>query len=262
MDIKEDVELMNKTFDESAGFMILNTEPPSTDIPDEVEEDVSTEPQSTEAPSTDSSSTDAPSTEAPADDKDDKDKIIEDLRRQIEESHKRTTVAPSTEAPLSIESVDFLSDVDIEDLINDPKEFNKLLNKIYSKAVDDTRKVLGEGVLKSIPDIVRANVNAMNELQRASDEFYAANEDLKPFKKVVATVFEEISSENPGKTYKEILPKVSEEARKRLELHKTVTQQKAPRLPNSKGRSTPRTKPSTDPLMSEIEKMNMTLGGN
>jgi len=86
------------------------------------------------------------------------------------------------------------------------------------------------------------------------------NEDLKPFKKVVAAVFEEVASENPGKSYKELLPLVGEEARKRLELHRKSTDQSPPRLPRKRGKSTvPKEPPATDPLLAELEAMNKSL---
>lgn len=213
-------------------------------------------------------STDAPTTEPPPEEKD-KDKIIAELRAKIDElstkqpknENEQEQTTQEKQEPLTFQEQDFIGESDVDDLISDPKEFNKLLNDLYKKTISDARQLVGEAVLRSIPDIVRANVTIINDLQKASDEFYSTNEDLKPFKKVVATVFEEVASENPGKPFNEIFPKVADEARKRLELYKKTVQptNKPPKLPTRKNRIATKAKPNTDPLLSELEEMNKAL---
>jgi len=273
--IQSEVELMNRSFGEGIVTEAIATEPPGTDAPgtnapvsdSPLTEAPATGSPSTESPSTQAPSTESPSTNAPATDApDEKDKIIEELRAKLAEKESLKTDAPTTEAPLALDIQDFVGDLDIEDVMNDPAEFNKLLNKIYQQAVTDTRKVLGEGVLRSIPDIVRSNIITMANLQKASDQFYADNEDLRPFKKVVAAVFEELASENPDKRFDVIMKDVAPEVRKRLELHKQATKKdvgdgnKPPRLPRKKGRSgRNQDKPNPSPLLNELEQMNKTL---
>lgn len=203
---------------------------------------------------------------SPEPEPDEKDKIIEELRRKLEE---RETPAPTPkpepppEEPLTFEPTDFIGDLDPEDIMRDKDELNKLLNSVYSKGVTDARKLTSEKVLLSIPEIVRNNLNIMTELQKTSDEFYANNKDLAPFKKVVAAVFEEVAAKNPDKKYGELLNEVGDEARRRLELHKKVAPTPpAPRLPNKKGSPPANTnKPDTSSIQSEIELMNKSLGG-
>lgn len=204
-------------------------------------------------------------------DADDRDQIIASLRSRIEELEGKKQVyepadkKPDADAKLEPESApaaeqNFLGDLDPDDLIRDPAEFNKLLNKIYQQAVVDARKTVTENVFRSIPEIVQSNITIMSELKQVSEEFYNQNEDLKPFKKVVAAVFEEVASENPGKSYRELLPLVGNEARKRLELHKKSTDQSPPRLPRKRGKSNvPKEPPATDPLLNELEAMNKSL---
>ena len=209
---------------------------------------------------------------------DDRDTTIETLRTRVAELEANKVKddepkdvkkdnEPEESKPLTFEDQDFIGDLELDDLIRDPKEFNKLLNTIYQKAVTDTRKVLGEGVLRSIPDIVKSNISTMTMLKEASEKFYNDNEDLKPFKKVVAAVFEDISSQNPDKRFDEILNSVGDEVRKRLDLKKTAVkgsvaaEERSPRLPRNKGRSggPNDTKPDTSPLQNDIAKMNETL---
>jgi len=167
---------------------------------------------------------------------------------------------------LEIEEVDFLGGVDVDDLTRDPAELNKLLNKVYTQGIDSARKVLGENILRSLPEIVKNNVATVISLRKASEDFYEANEDLKPFKRVVSAVFEEVAANNPDKRMEEILEDVEKESRKRLELYKKAInpnqspQEPKPRLPRKK--SQPRqksTKPDVTPIQNEIDQMNKTL---
>jgi len=268
-DFADEIELMNKhlTGEGEQTTEAPSTEGPSTEVP--ATELPSTEVPSTEAPSTEVPSTEAPSTDVPGDD------VVTRLKAEIEElkalvkGKKSTTEAPSTEPPLELEERNFLEGIDVDEVMDNPAALNKLLNKIYQQAVTDTRKILGEGVLRSIPEIVRTNIATVTNLQKASEQFYEQNPDLKPFKKVVASVFEELASQNPDKRYDEILTEVGDEVRKRLDLHKQATANQpknkkptAPRLPRKRS-SAGRPKgqqPPTDPLLAELEEMNKALG--
>jgi len=196
----------------------------------------------------------------------------EELRRKIDEMsappaepEPKEEPAPEPEPKLTLEEIDFLKDLDIDDVTRDPEAFNKLLNKVFTQGVETTRQVLGEGVLRSIPDIVKSNVTSMVALNEMKKNFYKANPDLEPFKKVVSSVFEEMASANPEKPFEEVLEDVGKETRKRLELHKKAIESPSPsdpkpRLPRKKGQpGKPNLQPSTDPLLAEIEAMDKAL---
>jgi hypothetical protein len=200
---------------------------------------------------------------------DDKDKIIAELRKKLDAKEDKKEPEQEVKEPPKQPTFDvqeFIGeDEDIEDLIREPGKFNEMLNKVYQKAVTDTQKTLGEGVLRSIPDIVRSSVDMIDRLRNMNTKFYTDNQDLSPFKKVVAAVFEEIASDNPDKEMEALLPMVADESRKRLELHKKATDKvtrKSPRLPTRKGRMTiTEDKPNTDPLLNELQEMNKVIGG-
>lgn len=201
---------------------------------------------------------------------DEKDKTIADLREKlVAKEEPKPEPEPVVKVPLVLTDQDFVGELDIEEVARDSKEFNKLLNKIYQKAVTDAHQMTDESVLRSIPDIVRTNLSLMIGLQKASEEFYKENEDLKPFKKVVAAVFEDLSSKEPGKKYDEVLKNVGDEVRKRLDLQKRVValdkdkdkgKDNPPRLPhkagNLKGKES---KPNLSPMQDELAKMNEAL---
>lgn len=211
--------------------------------------------------------------------KDDKDKIIEDLRSKLaakeaetkkeEPEKKEEKKEEPKEEPLKLEEQDFIGDLDPEEIVRDKDSFNKLLNTIYSKGILDARKILGENILQTIPAVIRNNIEIIGQMKETKEKFYSENKDLKPFEKVVAAVFEELQSENVGKTYKEIIALVGPEARKRLGLQKKAMEKekeeeeehKAPRLPK-KSSSLPNKheKPNTSGLQDEIAEMNKFLG--
>lgn len=194
----------------------------------------------------------------------DKDKIIEDLRNQLNSIHDKKVETPITSTPeesIKLESHDFIGDLDPEDIIRDKELFNNLLNNVYTRGVSDAKKMATESVLLTIPDIVKSTTEILNTLKEASDNFYKENEDLKPFKKVVAAVFEDIHSQNPDKSYEDIMKTVGDESRKRLNLQKqAIKNTNVPRLPNkTNGRISKSEPPPLNKMEAEIEAMNKIL---
>ena len=206
---------------------------------------------------------------------DDKDAIIEDLRKQLNEKKvepkpdikKEPEPEPKIE-PLKFDEFDFVGDTDPYEVMTNKESLNKLLNTLYAKGVNDAKDLTSEGVLRSIPDIVKNNIQVVSELKKTSDAFYSDNKDLAPFKRVVATVFEEVASANPDKGYGEVLKDVGVEVRKRLNLYKKTIKDNDvkggnPKLPTKSGNiGTGVTKPDATALEQDIAAMNSVLGGN
>jgi len=195
---------------------------------------------------------------------DERDKTIIELRSKIAELETKKIepkVEPKKEEP-KFDDQDFLGEIDLDELTRTPSELNKVFNKIYQKAVLDTRS----GIMQTLPDVVKENITVMNELRETSERFYAENEDLKPFKKVVATVFEEIASANPNKNYGDLIKDVGPEVRSRLNLPKSTPNKETPKssppkLPKSGTRAgQPSNEPTVDPLQAELEEMNKVIG--
>jgi len=264
MPVKDEIGEMLKTI----GGGSASTDAPSTNAPGT--ESPGTGAPGTDAPGTAAPGTDAPATEGPATEvPDEKDTIISDLRKKLDAVEKKEPVkeiVPTAPEPLVLEAQDFIGDLDPYEVVQDKDAFNKLLNIIYQKGVNEARNITSEGVLRSIPDIVRFNINLTNELKKSSDAFYDRHKDLAPFKRVVATVFEEIASKNPDKKPDDILEDVAKEARSRLELHKKTTvpdnnSDRHPRLPGKKGASgKPTDQPKVTAIESELAEMNKVIG--
>jgi len=193
-----------------------------------------------------------------------------ELRQSMDEILNRpttpTTPTPTIPEPVSVfEEQDFLGDADLDDIMSNTKEFNKLLNKVYKKGIEDAERRNTE-LRTALPETIRDNVLTLETLRKTSEKFYEDNKDLVPFKGAVATVFGELSTQHPNWQYEKLLNESEVETRKRLNLPKQtvvdtpVPAKDVPRLPNkvSQRRTTPEAK-STNPIFNEIDAMNAVL---
>ena len=265
MPIEDELKEMSDALEEpSVDKEEFKTDPPSTE-PSSTEAP-STESPNTESPNTESSSTEAPSTDAPEEDTIallmDRIKGLEDKLKDKDTTESPSTNAPSTEA--HIEDGDFISDLDLDELSRDPELLGKVLNDVYKKAVIAARTEVRKGdeyVIRSIPELVRNNMAIVSKLKKVSDSFYSDNKDLKSFKDVVGVVLEKMISDNPDKSYEELLPEVADETRRRLGLHKKATDNNPPPLPDNRRRGRiSQQPPKTDPLLNELDEMDRALG--
>ena len=260
---EEGSEPTDEPKDESVEEQDESDEPEPSDNQEDSEE-VLEEPESSEL--------DQSEPESPEDPRDAKireleEKIakLESLTRPAESEPSEPSEPETTTTDEEIPTEDFLGDLDIDDVVSDPKALNQLLNNVHRKALERARlelKQSSENVVRSIPDIVRNVTMLTTRLKKISDDFYNENKDLVPWKKTVGAVMEELISENPDKTYKELLPQVASEVRRRVGLYREATRQDGPPSPppRRKGRAKQTTKPDTNPLLEEFEAMDRALG--
>ena len=256
-------------------------EPVSEPVPDSVPEPVpEPTPEPIPIPVPDSEPEPVPEPEptpapAPTPEPDEMTKLkteIASLRTSIAELTKKPEPAPApvkepepVPTPTPVEEIDFFKELDLDELTRDPAQFNKLLNTVLMKGVElaESHRMKGdETVLRSIPEIVKKNIETVALLKKLSDEFYDKNKDLVPWKKVVAAVMEEKLAENSDKTYEEVLDIVAPEARKRLALQiKAIdnNKDKLPRLPTKKGQPRQPNQPQTNSLLTELDEMDKSL---
>jgi hypothetical protein len=261
--IQKQVDEMNKVFDMRPDEELQPTQAPATDPP----RDAETDPPSTNPPrgnETDPPKTDAPKTQPPSTDPpDDKDAIIAALREKLaDKDEPPKTKAPSTKPPTTDappQEIDFIGELDLEDLSDNKEELNKVFNKVMQEAIKTGRSSQPD-FMAAIPTLV----SSITALQKATEDFYEANPDLKSFKKVVGTTFEELAEKNPDKKYNELINDVAPLVRQKLELpdpKKKKAKETPPRLPRKKsvaGRTPDNQEP--DSTQSQIEEMNKSLG--
>lgn len=279
-DVKKEIEEMLDSFDKPG------VEEPELNAEDDEEKEEETpvtstdkdedQELSTDAPSTEVAATEAPTTDAPKDEVAELKAVIDGLRKQVEAltgKEKPNEKEPEPEPAsmrdeVTVDTQDFLGeDFDPEDLT--AETLNTILNKVFKAGVETANKTITEGVLRSIPDVVKANIVTLSTLSQATEKFYSENEDLKPFKRVVATVYEELASDNPDWDVAKILEEVEKETRKRLELYKKAvdkdkkgggsTRPNTPPVPKGRHARQEKQKSIQSDLQAEIDAMNAEL---
>lgn len=85
------------------------------------------------------------------------------------------------------------------------EEFNEMINEIVSSSVEQS--------LKMIPGVVDYMVRHATYLNQLSTDFYEKYPELAEHKGVVTKVLEQVESENPGKSYEELLNKTVPKAK-------------------------------------------------
>jgi hypothetical protein len=276
-DLQDDINKMidlEETVDQSTS----GTTSPSTESPGGTQAP-GTEAPGTEAPGTEAPSTEAPGTAAPTTKAPGEETELERVKRENDElrveladerKKKPATKAPGTSAPTTdapLQDIDFVGEEeDWDDISNDPKKVNKLLNKVYQSGVQSAvDRLASTNQTQDIPGQVQKNLDIMLAMREANESFYADNKDLQPFKKVVATVYSELADAHPDWTVKKCLEETGVEARNRLELKPAKTppgkkqKRKANLPPGTKGGRHSKQKPQNTGLQSEIDAMNADL---
>lgn len=175
---------------------------------------------------------------------------------------------PQAQAPMErMQEVEFVTSEQLMEIGNDPSELNKILNQVRLQAVKDTYQTVTQEVSQTIPMLVGRMVDDRVGMMQVANEFYAANEDLKPYKAVVGRVTNELSAQNPDLPLAQLLPLVEQESRKRLGLTKPAeiseSQPAPPRTSSGGGASQPRKpKPTLSPMEAEMQEMDAAIRRN
>lgn len=129
------------------------------------------------------------------------------------------------------------------EIASSPEAFAGVLDRVYQAATSD--------IMLMIPSMIQTNVHLYNSINKITEEFYAANKDLLPYRQTVATIAQEIINQNPNTPIGTILEQAAPEARRRLRLPATVVVHPAPTSPKptkpalpGSGTVTPRPKAS------------------
>lgn len=110
--------------------------------------------------------------------------------------------------------VDFIGESGLDEVLDSKDSVNKLLNKVLSAGVN-------QGVqqtLRSLPKIIKTQVDLYTTMSEAASEFYGKNEDLKGFKKAMGVVTSEVASQHPEYEPVKLFEEAGKETRKRLQL--------------------------------------------
>lgn len=151
-------------------------------------------------------------------------KQVETLSQQILQMKAQAPVAaaPSKEsAPQAqpTEAFDYLEGLDLDDVTTDPKLFNNVLSKIESRIRGAIAEETTRSTLMAIPDVVQYQIKQQAALDELVREFYDGNQDLKPVKHTVAMVAQNIASEHPDWTVKQVFEESAVKTREILKLN-------------------------------------------
>lgn len=148
----------------------------------------------------------------------------EEVRPKVEEPRDIETISIPQAVQRPEAEIDFVKDVDLEEFISNKQTLNRVLNNVYRTAFENGRRISVEEALRHIPEVVKHNVVQQVTLRAATDDFYARNQDLQPYKKVVAVVAEALAASNPDWPLEKLFSETEVETRKRLLLHKRATE--------------------------------------
>lgn len=124
-------------------------------------------------------------------------------------------------AEIKIDEINFLegrSREEIERIVENPVELNKVLNQVYLKAIERSIPLAQERSLLSIPQVVTAHIQRYNRLKGLVDDFYKENKDLKIVQKSVGMIANEVHSEHTDWTTKQVFDEAAVRTRKALGL--------------------------------------------
>lgn len=85
------------------------------------------------------------------------------------------------------------------------EEFNQMVENLVNHCVERS--------LQTIPNVVDYMVRQATYLKGLSEQFYNDNKDLVDHKETVTKIIERMESENPDKSYEEILQKAATKSR-------------------------------------------------
>ena len=118
-----------------------------------------------------------------------------------------------------VEVYDYLEGIDIDDVTTDPKLFNTVLSKIEARVRGVLAEETTRSTLLAIPDVVQYQIKQQAALDELVKEFYDSNNDLKPVKHTVAMVAQNVSSEHPDWTVKQVFEESAKKTREILKLN-------------------------------------------
>lgn len=142
-------------------------------------------------------------------------------------------IAPSEEkGPEPLEDFDFIKGRSLEEITEDPKLFNELLNDVYKRgyevALERVAPVASEKTLTSIPQVVVRYVRQHMAMADIVKDFYKENEDLIPVKRTVGAMANEVYAEHPDWKVAEVLTEAAKRSRDVLGMKEKVRRGEKP----------------------------------
>ena len=204
-----------------------------------------------EAPATDDDSASDPSETLKAENEALKARLEEVLRSQKGEAAKEVEPLPK--------SLDFdpFENVDVEELMDDAGKLKDHMKGAFAQFYDKVR----EQMIQNIPELMRSYANETISHYDRAQEFFRANEDLKPYKSYLGHKMNEIVAAEPELALDKVLEKAGNAVREDLHLSKIAADNargEKPALPKRGAKASKRSRkvePKKNDMESEIDQM-------
>ena len=139
----------------------------------------------------------------------------EALQAQLEKEDEIVEKKPEVEVE---PEKDFFEGIDYEEITKTPENFMKFLKDFKENIQTGVQtKVVGD-VFRSLPAVVMKQSNYAAGLRSAANEFWDGNEDLKPVRKTVGTVVNQIVADHPDWKLNQIFDEAGKTTRKLLKM--------------------------------------------
>jgi len=131
---------------------------------------------------------------------------------------------PSEPEPTPSGDHNFLEGLDIDDVLQSPEDLNNLLNKVYTRALNDAKTLAAEQIMSTLPRTIATHYAQQTAQTKLVENFYNENKDLAYVKKTVAAVANDIATNHPDYTLDQVFNEAATRTRKMLGLRKTSPQ--------------------------------------
>jgi hypothetical protein len=162
-------------------------------------------------------------------------KRIEELTQSKLDSSGKSKESDDSSESYEAQDHDFLADLDLDEVLSDSGNLNKLLVAVYNKAVQDASKRSAEGIMRTLPETMSNYVSNHLSMRELVNQFYDDNPDLKDVKKTVTDVANSIANENPELSVEDVFAKTGEKVREVLKMKKIEPKSDKPTLHTNRG---------------------------
>jgi hypothetical protein len=160
--------------------------------------------------------------------------------------------------------IDFVGDLNMDDVTADPKLFNQVINKAVKTGIDIALKTIPQHSVKqtllAIPQVIQAQIKQQSYIDSMVNTFYQENEDLVSVKYTVGQVAESIAAEHPEYGIEQLFKEAGEKTRQILKLPAVKVKKETPKSefenPALVSKTSKRETPAkVDALQAEIDEL-------
>jgi hypothetical protein len=132
----------------------------------------------------------------------------------------RETPQLASNEPITPAEHNFLENLDLDEVLASPENFNRLLLSVYNRGLQEARNLAAENIMRNLPAVVSQYVTHHSQMAELVRNFYDANKDLVHVKRTVAQVANEVAANNPQLTTQQVFDQTAQRVREMLRIKK------------------------------------------